>query len=77
MIICNISAIPQMVQIDTADGKTTEIRVMPKARPMLPPGAVVNARWLAVNPRIIHIFEEQPVKQEIKLPPANEDAEEE
>ncbi len=58
MKICNVSAVPQMVKLDMADGSITEIRVMPKARPSLPPGAKVNARWLASNPRTIHILEE-------------------
>ena len=59
MIICNISAVPQMVQLDNPDGTIAEIRVMPKARPTLPPGTTVNQRWLAMNPRTIHIFPDQ------------------
>jgi len=75
MIICNISTIPQMVKLDMEDGATAEIRVMPKARPELPPGATVNQRWLAMNPRCIHVFPEQK-KQPVYTVPTTTDEEE-
>ena len=58
MEIANTSNIPHIVALDRGEEKL-EIRVMPKSKVSLPPGTTVNARWLAMNPRAIHVFKSQ------------------
>jgi len=60
MKIVNISKIVQYPKVDLADGQTAVIRIMPKARIDLPEGATLNQHWLSLNPRILHIFKEEP-----------------
>lgn len=58
--ITNLSDIAQSVQIKLVDGALAYVRVMPRAKGVeLPPGAQVNGQWLALNPKVLHIVNDQ------------------
>lgn len=54
----NLSNVPQMVDIQLADGRITSIRLMPRVRAVrLPPGAKVHSNWIGLNPGCAAVHE--------------------
>lgn len=62
--VSNATRLPQDVRIILEDKRVTHIKVMPGSRPDLPPGAVVDPNWLAVNPKAVHIIKSEAEKRE-------------
>lgn len=57
MKISNLTDIPQQVGIILEDGRRTTVRVMGRLRRVdLPKGAVLDPRWVAVNPKTVAAF---------------------
>lgn len=64
MKVSNLTDIPQQVGIILADGRRTTVRVMSRHRRVdLPKGAVLDPRWVALNPRTVAAF---PTAEEIQ-----------
>lgn len=57
MKISNLTDIPYQVGIILADGRRTTVRVMGRKRRVeLPKGAVLDPRWVALNPKTVAAF---------------------
>ncbi|MGE8451176.1 MAG: hypothetical protein ACN6OP_11265 [Pseudomonadales bacterium] len=59
MKVVNLSTIAQQVSVILPDGRTTSIRIMPKARVGLADGQKICSNWLALNPGVLKLFDEK------------------
>lgn len=68
MKVVNLSTIAQQVAVILPDGRTTSIRIMPKARVGLADGQKICPNWVALNPGVLKMFEDKPAAPSTPAP---------
>jgi hypothetical protein len=68
MKVVNLSTIAQQVAVNLPDGRKTSVRIMPRSRIDLAQGQVVCPNWIALNPRVLKIFDNPPPAKQNPAP---------